>query len=316
LKKLIGSDVGSYVFDPTNRTITVSGIRPFDIENVLLVSNAGTMIYSFADTSLGGSVTDNVITLTYDTTSMSADDHLQIWIDIPKERLLESEQYGLDPEYTYDAGLNEVFGPNPITDGEAIKTAEKSRILRRVDGRFNAVGQELRIDCEGANTIGIQITGTWSATIAFEASIDGGNFAPTYAVLVGYSASYPTYSDTRSIAFANGQNGIFLSNAAGIKTLRVRCSAYTSGIVGISMIADSAKPPIGPPIQATYDNNLYGTLGAVQLFSFSHTEGAQQVSAPTISPTQPTSYADNKYAQYPQRFRRIRVESEIGRAHV
>jgi hypothetical protein len=313
LKKLIGSDVGSYVFDPTNRTITVSGVRPFNIENVLLISNAGTMIYNFADSSLGGSVAENVITLTYDTTSMSADDHLQIWIDIPKERLLESEQYGIDPEYSYDTGLNEVFGSNPITDGDAIKTAEKSRILRRVDGRFNAVGQELRIDCEGANTIGIHLYGAWVGSIAFEGSMNGADFVAIPSMLLSYNSSNPTYSQTTSIAITS-QNGIYIATAAGVRVFRIRMSAYTSGTLSAILVADSAKPPLGPVIQTTYDYTLVGSIGAQSLYTYSDfLDGQIAIPTPTINIAKPSSYTDNKYAFLPQRFRRLR---EIGRAHV
>lgn len=84
MKQLIGKDIGSYAFDKTAKTITFSGVT-ITQEQILLVTNTTSqiIIYSFADSSIGGSLTGSVLTLTYDTSGMSNTDKLQIYIDIP-----------------------------------------------------------------------------------------------------------------------------------------------------------------------------------------------------------------------------------------
>jgi len=88
MKKLLGTDLtGSYTFDPSAKTITFSGLgQSIDLQNILLITNttANMIIYNFADSTSGAvSFTNNVLTLDYDTTSMSSTDKLQIYVDVP-----------------------------------------------------------------------------------------------------------------------------------------------------------------------------------------------------------------------------------------
>ena len=84
MKQLIGKDIGNYVFDKTAKTITFSNVS-FTQEQILLITNTTTqtIIYSFADSTLGGILIGSVLTLNFDTTSMSNTDKLQIYVDIP-----------------------------------------------------------------------------------------------------------------------------------------------------------------------------------------------------------------------------------------
>jgi hypothetical protein len=88
MKKLLGTDLtGSYVFDPSAKTITFSSLgQAIDLQNILLITNttANTIIYNFADSSSGAvSFTNNVLTLDYNTAAMAATDKLQIYVDVP-----------------------------------------------------------------------------------------------------------------------------------------------------------------------------------------------------------------------------------------
>lgn len=85
MKQLIGYDVGSYIFNPAARTITLVNIPPINLEQILTVVNTtdGIMIYCFADPSLGGSEANNVLTVNYNTSAMASTDNLQIYIDLP-----------------------------------------------------------------------------------------------------------------------------------------------------------------------------------------------------------------------------------------
>jgi hypothetical protein len=87
MKQLLGTDTtGSYTFDPTGKTITFSGLKQaITLANILLVTNVtqNTIIYNFADATTGAvSFNNNVLTLDYNTSSMSASDVLQIFLDL------------------------------------------------------------------------------------------------------------------------------------------------------------------------------------------------------------------------------------------
>ena len=75
--------VRNYSFDKTNKKITFLDYTSITLDEILLITNVtdNVMIYNFANPSLGGTVSGNVLTLTYDTSSMSSTDSLQIFID-------------------------------------------------------------------------------------------------------------------------------------------------------------------------------------------------------------------------------------------
>ena len=75
--------ITNYTFDASAKTISFDDYTGVDLNRVLLITNVTTnsIIYNFANSLLGGSVSGNVLTLTYNTTSMSATDTLQIYYD-------------------------------------------------------------------------------------------------------------------------------------------------------------------------------------------------------------------------------------------
>lgn len=87
MKRLLGTDIsGSYTFNPGAKTVTFSGIQQsIALQNILLITNVtrNVIIYNFADAAAGGvSFNNNVLTLTYNTTSQSSSDVLQIFLDV------------------------------------------------------------------------------------------------------------------------------------------------------------------------------------------------------------------------------------------
>jgi len=83
-KILVGKDIGSYAFDASLQTITFSGMGTVNLEDILVITNVtdNVIIYNFANSTKGGTISSNVLTLTYDTTSMSDSDDLQIFVEI------------------------------------------------------------------------------------------------------------------------------------------------------------------------------------------------------------------------------------------
>lgn len=89
-KILIGSELGSYAFNNVSQTITFSGFRA-ELERLLLITDTtnNTIIYQFNDALKGGTLSNNVLTLTYNTNvvGFANTDKLQIfyWSEEPQQ---------------------------------------------------------------------------------------------------------------------------------------------------------------------------------------------------------------------------------------
>lgn len=79
--------ISNYAFNKTSKQITFNDYTSIDLDGILLITDVTTnkIIYNFADPLLGGTVTGNVLTLTYDTSSLSDTDKLLIYYDYAEE---------------------------------------------------------------------------------------------------------------------------------------------------------------------------------------------------------------------------------------
>jgi hypothetical protein len=86
MTKVLVGNIGSYTFDASAKTVTLTGLPTLTIEQILLITNvkdtSNEVIYQFDLPSKSGTISGNVITLVYDTAAMSDTDPLQIWVDI------------------------------------------------------------------------------------------------------------------------------------------------------------------------------------------------------------------------------------------
>jgi hypothetical protein len=75
--------VSSYNFDPAAKKVALISYPSIDLKGLLLITNVtdNVIIYNFADSLKGGTVSGNIVTLTYDTSSMNGGDSLQIFYD-------------------------------------------------------------------------------------------------------------------------------------------------------------------------------------------------------------------------------------------
>lgn len=73
--------IDNYVFNKTNKTVTFTDYTNISLKSILLITNVtnNTIIYNFA--SIGGTVLNNVLTLTYNTSLMNDSDILQIFYE-------------------------------------------------------------------------------------------------------------------------------------------------------------------------------------------------------------------------------------------
>jgi len=72
-----------YTFNAATQQIIFNTTETITLERLLIITNVtdNLIIYNFADPNLGGTITNNVLTLNYNTTSMSNTDRLQIFIE-------------------------------------------------------------------------------------------------------------------------------------------------------------------------------------------------------------------------------------------
>ena len=73
----------NYGFNAASKQITFNTSLSVSLDQVLIITNVtrNIIIYNFADPSAGGSITNNVLTLTYNTAAMANGDILQIFLD-------------------------------------------------------------------------------------------------------------------------------------------------------------------------------------------------------------------------------------------
>jgi len=78
----IGVDLGGYTFDASAKTITFSGVTIANIEQIKPIVNGTNQIVIFNPAEGGkfGTLSNNVLTLDYDTTSQADTDKLYICI--------------------------------------------------------------------------------------------------------------------------------------------------------------------------------------------------------------------------------------------
>jgi hypothetical protein len=80
--------------------------------------------------------------------------------------------------------------------------------------------------------VGWQISGTFAGTFSFEGTVDGTNWVAVAALPVGL---------TRTLASSTTAAGAWVVNVVGLSSVRVRCSAYTSGTAVV--VGRTSVPP-------------------------------------------------------------------------
>jgi hypothetical protein len=73
-----------YTFNAATKQITFNTTDVVSLNQVLVITNVtdNVIIYNFADATKGGAISNNVLTLTFNTTTMSNTDSLQIFLDL------------------------------------------------------------------------------------------------------------------------------------------------------------------------------------------------------------------------------------------
>lgn len=99
----------------------------------------------------------------------------------------------------------------------------------------------------------LTISGTWVATLAFEASVDGTSWFSIPCTILPQTTT----------ATSTSSNGSFGFNVGGFLQVRVRASAFTSGTVSIIWNSDSSPNPMLSPriLAGSTDGSTIGNTG-------------------------------------------------------
>ena len=124
----------------------------------------------------------------------------------------------------YDAYGNQYLGQLDALTGTTITNPTPPTAT------LAAVNAEAVVDLNGHATLMVDIRGTFVGTMVFEGTVDGTN----YIAIAAYNLVTATYAATATAA-AN-----LATNTAGFRRVRVRCTAFTSGAMLVTMRATTA----------------------------------------------------------------------------
>ncbi len=99
-------------------------------------------------------------------------------------------------------------------------------------GTLGAANQTVRLSCSGMGGVAIQVQGTFSGTITFEASVQGEDFAPFRVVPSDNSTAVTTTTTT----------GLWVGSTVGYLVVRARMSSYSSGKAIVFLQAELSSP--------------------------------------------------------------------------
>lgn len=209
---------------------------------------------------------------------------------------------------TSDGNLENVFGTQNIINGYGcVKTAplpEDKTVVRNI---ITGLGGQATMYCAGYSVAAVQISGTWSGTIAFEGSVNGGDFVVVQGSNIGGTLGY---SGTTT------SSGVIRFDIVGLVQFRIRFSSYNSGAAtvctslsvnaGIQNISALPTSQVSYLTQKTTTNelNTYDTNVAATI-----NPAANRAIIAPVAPTLPTTYVSNAFSKTPQIYQRVMVES-------
>jgi len=136
--------ITTYSFNATAKTVTFTDYTTIRLDSILLITNTtdNIIVYNFADPLLGGTVSNNVLTLTYDTSSMSDGDSLQIFYDDsavqPSNSELQTTLNSLTETLQELTGRLTVLASMANSGAPALRVAPISSVSTAVTGSVTA----------------------------------------------------------------------------------------------------------------------------------------------------------------------------------
>ena len=129
-----------------------------------------------------------------------------------------------------------------ITAQDIVSTSVSGANNQSIVTGTPTAGSVASVAVSGDSSFSIQISGTWTGTLAFERSLDAGT---TYTPIGAFSAG------TSFITATVTQNGAFHGNAASATNIRVRSTAAWTGTASVKLLAGAGGSTItvGNPLR-------------------------------------------------------------------
>lgn len=102
-------------------------------------------------------------------------------------------------------------------------------VQKTLQSGATATGNGTALDCSGYSVAAVQIDGITTATITFEATVDGDNWVAVQAENLANGSEGTTAT----------ADGLFRLSLFGLAQIRCRISAYTSGTINVTVRAVS-----------------------------------------------------------------------------
>jgi hypothetical protein len=229
--------IPNYIFNTSTKQITFVEYNTIKLESIQIITNvtSNILIYDFGDNTLGGTVSGNVLTLTYNTSSMSNTDSLSIIYSDSSFNEPGNQQ----PEATFPS----IPGQQPIGLAMPVALANEQfydLFAPIVTAQVNLVNQLLAFqDCLQYRTVAIQfVTGsilTGSPVITFESNNTQDN-SNGWTPINLLQANAGSITPVSTITLVTNTNYLF-SGPINYRYFRARIStAGTTGVVTCSTI--------------------------------------------------------------------------------
>lgn len=221
--------VQNYTFNKTTKQITFTDYNPIIIERVLLITNItdNIIIYNFANPLFGGTAATNVLTLTYDTSSMSNTDKLQIFYDDIASTQPINGTVAISNNLTYK-GIwnNNIFSPPTANGFHYFSNSNGNdflefRELNIIEGGGTAFYMSIHRDLGGSDGFyaepffaGNHLCGVWNLDAPLRQYTDGA------ATIIGTVPLTCSPGDTVALEF-NGTNFIAYKNGEIVDSVPV-----------------------------------------------------------------------------------------------
>lgn len=114
-------------------------------------------------------------------------------------------------------------------------------------GAIGALNAELVLPADGCSTVAVDLRGTFSMTLEVSGTIDGTNWTPIPVRPINTAAIAYAAAITGTAA------GVWVGKCAHYKSVRVRCTAYTSGAAVATLATENG----------VLDDSLSGTVTTV-----------------------------------------------------
>ena len=162
----------------------------------------------------------------------------------------------------------------PVSVADAVTSGSISALNANLSSGTATTGSTVALSASQLNnkaTAAIQVTGTFSATLIGQVSIDGVNWVTLNSISF-------VNANTGAYSAAITAPGVYTVDVAAMGFFRVTCSAYTSGLAVVTMQAGQAAQMVTVDNALPAGNNLIGGFNL------------QQVVGAALAPVSTTTY--------------------------